>query len=120
MEDIVVNGKYLNPAKDAGLQVGDIILSADGTETDTNEQLSEIVSKSKGKSIKLKVRRDNVIFTTKLLPALCGTAQYKIGVWVRDSSAGIGTMTFMIMIQAVLRGLGTEYAIARQELFCLY
>lgn len=47
MEDIVVNGKYLNPAKDAGLQVGDIILSADGTETDTNEQLSEIVSKSR-------------------------------------------------------------------------
>lgn len=106
MEDIVVNGKYLNPAKDAGLQVGDIILSADGTETDTNEQLSEIVSKSKGKSIKLKVRRDNVIFTTKLLPALCGTAQYKIGVWVRDSSAGIGTMTFYDNDTGCFAGLG--------------
>ena len=106
MEDIVVDGKYLNPAKDAGLQVGDIILSADGTETDTNEQLSEIVSKSKGKPIKLKVRRDNVIFTTKLLPALCGTAQYKIGVWVRDSSAGIGTMTFYDPETKQFGGLG--------------
>lgn len=106
MEDIVVDGKYLNPAKDAGLQVGDIILSVDGTETDTNEQLSEIVSNSKGKSIKLKVRRDNVIFTTKLLPKLCGASQYKIGVWVRDSSAGIGTMTFYDDDTGCFAGLG--------------
>lgn len=106
MEDIAVDGKYMNPAKDAGIQVGDIILSADGIETDTNEQLSEIVSNSKGKSIKLKIRRDNVIFTTKLSPALCGTSQYKIGVWVRDSSAGIGTMTFYDEVTGCFAGLG--------------
>lgn len=106
MEDIVVNGKYLNPAKDVGIQVGDIILSADGIETDTNEQLSEIVSNSNGKTIRLKVRRDNVIFTTKLSPALCGDSEYKIGIWVRDSSAGIGTMTFYDDDTGCFAGLG--------------
>lgn len=106
MEDIVVDGKYMNPAKDAGIQVGDIILSANGIETDTNEQLSEIVSNSKGKSVRLKIRRDNVIFTTKLSPVLCGASQYKIGIWVRDSSAGIGTMTFYDEDTACFAGLG--------------
>ena len=40
------------------------------------------------------------------MPALCGTAQYKIGVWVRDSSAGIGTMTFYDNDTGCFAGLG--------------
>lgn len=106
MEDIAINGKYLNPAKNAGIQVGDIILSANGIETDTNEQLSKTVINSKGKSIKLKVRRDNVIFTTSLSPVSCDNSQYRIGIWVRDSSAGIGTMTFYDNNTGCFAGLG--------------
>lgn len=106
MEDIAINGKYLNPAKNAGIQVGDIILSVNGIETDTNEKLSEIVTSSKGKSIKLKVRRDNVIFTTTLSPVSCDNSQYRIGIWVRDSSAGIGTMTFYDDNTGCFAGLG--------------
>lgn len=106
MEDIVINGKYLNPAKNAGIKIGDVILSANGKEIDTNEQLSEIVTNSNGKTIKLKIRRDNVIFTTKLSPVSGGNSQYKIGIWVRDSSAGIGTMTFYDNETGCFAGLG--------------
>lgn len=106
MEDIAINGKFLNPAKDAGIQVGDVILSANGAETDTNEQLSKIISSSNGKSIKLKVRRDNVIFSTTLSPVSCDSTQYRIGIWVRDSSAGIGTMTFYDDDTGCFAGLG--------------
>lgn len=104
MEDI--DGKKANPAKDAGISIGDIILSANGTETDTNEELAKIVTSSCGKSIKLKIRRENIIFTTTLSPVLDSSSQYRIGVWVRDSSAGIGTMTFFDSETRCFAGLG--------------
>lgn len=106
MEDIDINGKRINPAKDAGINIGDVILSANEIETDTNEELSKIVTSSKGKSIKLKVRRENIIFTTNLSPVSADNSQYRIGVWVRDSSAGIGTMTFYDNETKCFAGLG--------------
>lgn len=106
MEDINLNGKSVNPAKDAGINVGDIILSANGVETDTNEELAKIVTSSDGKSIKLKVRRENIIFTTSLYPVSDNNSKFKIGIWVRDSSAGIGTMTFYDSETKCFAGLG--------------
>lgn len=106
MEDINIDGKSVNPAKDAGLNVGDVILSANGIETDTNEELAKIVTSSDGKSIKLKVRRENIIFTTNLSPISDEKSQFRIGIWVRDSSAGIGTMTFYDSETKCFAGLG--------------
>ncbi len=106
MEDIFIDGKTENPARDAGIRVGDIILSANGNETDTNEALAKIITSSSGKSIKLKVRRENIIFTASISPVPDSNSEYHIGIWVRDSSAGIGTMTFYDSGTKCFAGLG--------------
>ena len=86
-------GKIYYPAKDAGLRETDRILSVDNIEIETNEQLSDYINKVRT-TISLKVARDEEIFETKITPVLSNDGYYRIGMWVRDSTAGIGTMTF--------------------------
>ena len=87
------NGNKHYPSKLAGLRETDRILSVDGIEIETNEQLSDYINEVK-RQISLKVARDEEIFIAKINPVLSNDGQYRIGLWVRDSTAGIGTMTF--------------------------
>lgn len=96
-----------SPAKAAGLRVGDLLLSIDGQAVATNEEVAAIVAHSGGKTLSLRVRRDGVEFDAQLTPAFSQTeGAYKAGMWVRDSSAGIGTMTFYDPSTGVCAGLG--------------
>ena len=105
--DVLTEKGAKNPAKLAGLKEGDYILSVNGYEISTNEELSEYVSDSGGEKIKLKVLRKNKKINVNITPLLCSeTNSYKIGVWVRDSSAGIGTMTFYSPSTDIVCGLG--------------
>jgi len=100
------NGKCC-PAKDAGLKVGDYIKTANGNEITCNEDLGEVVKASGGKQIKLSIVRNGKNMSIKLLPKLDKENNcYRAGVWVRDSSAGIGTMTFYSPSDNVICGLG--------------
>ncbi len=95
------------PAKNAGIKVGDQILSIDGEAVYTNEDVSDAVKRSAGKKMTFHVRRDGIEFDV----AFCAEKSvkencYKVGVWVRDSSAGIGTVTFYDPSTNVLGGLG--------------
>lgn len=105
--DVVIDGKTKNPAKDAGLKEGDYIISVNGNTISTNEELSDYVSESNGKKINLKVLRQNKKLDISITPLLSDeTGNYKIGVWVRDSSAGIGTLTFYSPSNDIVCGLG--------------
>ena len=100
------NGK-IKPAKNGGIKTGDYILSANGKEVNTNEDLSKIVEESEGKNIKFIIKRNGKKKTLSFPAVLCGeTNNYKIGIWIRDSSAGIGTLTFYSPANNVLCGLG--------------
>lgn len=79
------------PARDAGIQPGDYILSVNGTKVTTNTALSDMLSESE--DAKLTLRRGTETFTAQLSPVL-SEGTYKAGMWVRDSAAGIGTVTF--------------------------
>ncbi len=87
------NGNRFYPAKEAGLRETDRILSVDNIEIETNEQLSDYINKVKT-TVTLRVIRDEEIFDTQITPVLSNDENYRIGIWVRDSTAGIGTMTF--------------------------
>lgn len=101
-----INNKTI-PAKEAGLQIGDYILSVNGNEITTNEELSEYVELSNGEPIKLKVMRGEKVFSVKVKPQFSKeTNSYKLGLWVRDSSAGIGTLTFYSPMTNIVCGLG--------------
>ena len=95
------------PAKNAGLKKGDYIISANDKKVYTNEDFSEIVEKSGGKKIKLQVLRNNTKIYINCTPQKSNdTNSYKLGIWIKDSSAGIGTLTFYSPANDIICGLG--------------
>ena len=95
------------PAKEAGIQKGDVIQLADGEELTSNDQLQDIISSSEGRAIELSAERDGVRFTAMLKPVRSRrSGSWKGGMWVRDSIAGIGTMTFFDRKTGAFAGLG--------------
>ena len=96
-----------NPAKEAGLKLGDLIVSAGGRAIRSNEELTQAITAAAGRSLSLVYRRDGQEHTTTLTPVEdAATGAYRAGVWVRDSSAGIGTMTFLDPLHGTFAGLG--------------
>lgn len=88
------DGEFVNPGLDAGLQIGDNILEINGTKVDNAQEVKEIVNKIK-KDVKLKVKRKDDIINIRLTPVVSVDDNlYKIGVWVKEKTAGIGTLTF--------------------------
>lgn len=88
------SGEIINPGLKAGLQIGDSILEIDGLKVDSATEVRETINKLK-KDVKLKVKRKDEVLTIKLSPVLSVEDNlYKIGVWVKDKTAGIGTLTF--------------------------
>ncbi len=86
------NGHSVNAAYKAGLKTGDRIISADGNKIDSIESFSEYVS-ARPQEIVFSVMRKEKLLHTVIKPVKTPEG-YKIGVWVRDSTAGIGTLTF--------------------------
>ncbi len=93
------------PAKEAGIEEGDIIITVDGKIVSGNDELSSIVSASEGRPLEVVYRRDNVEIATHVVP-VSDSGGYKIGMWVRDSSAGIGTLTYIDPSDGSVAGLG--------------
>lgn len=95
LSSVATDGGEKNPAGDAGLKVGDLVISIDNKKMTTNAQVAQTVADSKGKELTVKYRRKEEEKTTVLKPVKAESSQeYKAGMWVRDSSAGIGTVTF--------------------------
>ncbi|MBR6552335.1 MAG: SpoIVB peptidase [Clostridia bacterium] len=94
-QDVAVSGGYENPAQKAGLLKGDIIKSVNGKKVSRNSEVSELIEESNGKQIKMQILRNgelkNIVFSSVYSTV---SGQYKAGLWIRDSSAGIGTVTF--------------------------
>ena len=105
--DVVTEKGMVNPAKNAGIKKGDYIISVDGQGVSTNEDLSEIVEKSNGKKMNFLIKRGKKNLNISIKGVLSKeTGNYKIGIWIRDSSAGIGTLTFYSPSTEVVCGLG--------------
>jgi stage IV sporulation protein B len=84
------------PAIDAGLMPGDVIEKVNGVTVKDAGHLSQLVNKVKGKDVDLECRRDNRVFVTQITPVKdVSDSKYRLGLWVRDSTAGVGTLTFI-------------------------
>lgn len=88
------SGRKVNAAKTSDIKNGDIIISVNNTELHTVEQFAELVEKSNGRTLNLKVSRDDNVENKAVTPVKTNDG-YKLGIWVRDSTAGIGTITFV-------------------------
>ena len=82
-----------SPAAEAGVRENDVITRANGREITSNEQLKEIVSGSGGEDIELSLYRGESPISLTVTPRLSDDG-YTAGMWIRDSTAGLGTVTY--------------------------
>lgn len=95
-EFIGEDGKVCCPSLNAGIEINDVIVELDGRKIYGSAKLSEIASQSNGRELSMKYLRDGVLKETKITPQKDLTAgQYRLGLWTRDSSSGIGTLTYV-------------------------
>lgn len=79
------------------IKEGDILLSLESKQVIGAKSISEFFNKEyKGGEVKVKILRGDTEFETKIHPAKDSlTGEYKLGLWIRDNSAGVGTLTYV-------------------------
>ncbi len=100
------NGEICKPFASTQIQEGDTIVSLNGTTVNNTKELIEIINESKGEEIEITYIQNEQQKTEKIKPVLCEDGQYKIGLWVRDSAGGVGTITFYDEETNSFAGLG--------------
>ncbi len=105
LSDIYTESGVRCPAAEAGLQPGDYLVQADGMEIQSNAALAKYIGVSGGKPITFLVKRGEEQFEATVNPVY-GEGAFKTGIWVRDSAAGVGTLTFYDPQSGVFAGLG--------------
>ena len=100
-------GGTSNPAKEAGLRLGDRVICIGQTRTESNDAVKEALDAAEGQSVEVVYIRSGEQKLTTLTPVWDGAVeQWRAGMWVRDSSAGVGTLTFADEELGVFAGLG--------------
>jgi stage IV sporulation protein B len=91
------DGQDYTPAKDAGIAVGDVIMAINGIPAQSDIKVAETIDNSgrEGHTVDLLVKRGEQTVSISVSPILCSeTRRYRIGLFIRDSAAGVGTLTF--------------------------
>ena len=96
-----------SPAKDAGMEINDIIIKVNNNKIESSADFTDKVENCNGKKLKISYIRDNKEHECEITPALSNNdGKYRMGLWLRDSTAGIGTVTFVLPANGVFAGLG--------------
>lgn len=102
-----------NPAAEAGLKPGDIIVAVNGTEIRDAQHLSELIEENGESELSLGVMRNDKNIELKLTPHRDNAdGALRMGAWVRDSTLGVGTLTYIDPEKGSFGGLGhaiTDY-----------
>ncbi|MBQ5782328.1 MAG: SpoIVB peptidase [Oscillospiraceae bacterium] len=105
--DIATSQGYRCPAQAAGIKTGDVIVGINGITTRSNDDVERIIAQSGSAPLQITLLRDEERMTVTVLPATdVTTGSLRTGMWVRDSSAGVGTMTFYDVNKGMFAGLG--------------
>ena len=125
VSDTAGASRKVNPARDGGLQIKDVITAVDGKPLTSADDLTQAVEESRGNPMTFTIKRRDAsssakrnlkqtaeqsnteTLTVKITPAYCKNEnRYKTGLWIRDSGAGIGTVTFVLPGSNAFAGLG--------------
>ncbi len=107
LSDVTSAEGRFNPAYEAGIRQSDVIVAVNGNEIGSVARLTELVEASKGQRITVTYMRNGKEYTVKLTPKYSDAdGKYKTGLMVRDSGAGIGTVTYIDPRDLSFGGLG--------------
>ena len=100
-------GGNVIPAKSCGLREGDVITHINATEVDTIEEVQEQLTQIGGEEMSIRAVRDGKTVQVTAQAVQCSTdGSYKLGAWLRDSMAGIGTVTYYDPVTGEFGALG--------------
>lgn len=102
-------GSFVNPAADSGIKEGDIILTIEGKEVRSESQIRDYAARAgaSGKPLAVEVKRGSETFTVKVNPVYSAENMcFQLGLLIKDSAAGIGTLTFYEPVSMVYGALG--------------
>lgn len=106
LSEFRASGKTVSPAAQAGVEVKDILYEIDGTGVNSADEVTSIIEGSSGETLVFSVMRNGRRMKFSVTPVLCDDGKCKAGIAVRDSSAGIGTVTFIDPSSGLFAGLG--------------
>ncbi|MCR8843151.1 SpoIVB peptidase [Paenibacillus sp. SC116] len=105
----VEDNRKVSPGEEAGVKLGDLIVRINEERIQDLSQVGALV-KAAGeakKPLKLEVRRNGQLLNTELRPAYDAEDKtWRLGLYIRDSAAGVGTLTFYAPDQGVYGALG--------------
>lgn len=88
------NVEIASPAQNGGIQIGDRLISVNGNKIKNSKDLSKKINESKSENVEILLERNGEEITKNIKLSKNQDGDYKIGLWVRDSTAGVGTLTF--------------------------
>ncbi len=94
------------PGRDCGLKEGDVITHINGEEVDTIEQVQAVVAQQRDTPLTIQAVRGQQQLQLTVEAAENSQGNYQLGIWLRDSMAGIGTMTFYDPDSGMFAALG--------------
>lgn len=99
------NNNY-KPYENCGIEEGDRIIEVNNVAIKNTSELIECVNKSQGNDVEIVYIRDDNELSTSIKPTKTSDNEYKLGLWVRDAAAGVGTATFYEPSTGMFAALG--------------
>ena len=95
-KEVVSDQGAFCPATEAGMRTGDLIVAVDGIHTRSIEELNAAFARSKGKCVRITLKREGEHAEIDVTPVReKNSEKYKIGILIRDTLSGIGTVTYI-------------------------
>lgn len=94
------------PARSCGLRTGDVIVKCNGVSVTSTEQFQSLLQTAGAQETDLQVRRSGEVLNVSVSPEQNEQGAYAIGAWIRDSMAGIGTVTYYDPASGAFGALG--------------
>ncbi|MBR3132805.1 MAG: SpoIVB peptidase [Clostridia bacterium] len=99
------DNKAVKPYEGSSIKEGDTIVEINDYKIDSIETLRDVVNSSDGNDLIIKYERDGTLLTSTITPVKSDD-EYKIGLWVRDSATGVGTISFYVPETGQFAALG--------------
>jgi len=106
LEKVETENGACSPAYDAGIKMSDVITNVNGKTASSARQITELVKNSNGQNMEFTVMRNGEKKSFNIVPVKGKDGTFHIGIWIRDSAAGIGTVTYIDPKTFEFGGLG--------------